>query len=68
MTIVVKERIPAGLQRQRKKPLTTKRGKPVRKLIPVNDRRPSFIGSMKGTMRITGDIVSPVGVQWEAGE
>jgi hypothetical protein len=25
-----------------------------------------FIGSMKGTMEITGDIVSPINVEWEA--
>jgi hypothetical protein len=28
----------------------------------------SFIGSMKGTMEIIGDIVSPIDVEWEADE
>ena len=80
MTIVMKEQIPAGLfkakclglldevHEQRKELLITKRGKPVAKLVPVNDRPPSFIGSMKGTMEITGDIVSPIDVTWEADE
>jgi hypothetical protein len=26
----------------------------------------AFVGSMKGTMEITGDIVSPIDVAWEA--
>jgi hypothetical protein len=34
--------------------------------VPVNDRPTSFIGSMKGTMEILGDIVSPIDVKWEA--
>ena len=40
----------------------TKRGKPVAKLVPVA----SFFGGMKGTMKITGDIVSPIDDVWEA--
>jgi len=27
-----------------------------------------FIGSMRGTMKIVGDIVSPIDVRWEADE
>jgi hypothetical protein len=34
--------------------------------VPANDCPPSFIGSMKGTMEILGDIVSPIDVEWEA--
>jgi hypothetical protein len=26
----------------------------------------AFVGSMKGTMEVTGDIVSPIDVAWEA--
>ena len=49
------------VQRQRKEILTTKRGKPVAKLIPVKEERSeSFIGSMQGTMKIVGDIISPI--------
>jgi prevent-host-death family protein len=78
MTIVMSEKIAAGefkakclrlldeVQRQRKPILITKRGKPVAKLVPADERPAGFIGSMKGTMEITGDIVSPVDVQWEA--
>jgi prevent-host-death family protein len=56
------------VQRQRKAVAITKRGKPVAKLVPINDSPSSFIGSMKGTMEIVGDIVAPLDVQWEADE
>jgi len=80
MTIVMPEKIAAGkfkakclglldeVQRQRKEIVITKRGKPVAKLVPISGDRPSFIGSMKGTMEIVGDIVSPIDVGWEADE
>ena len=54
------------VQRQRKEITITKRGKPIAKLVPVNNRPPSFIGSMKGTMEIVGDIIAPIDVKWEA--
>jgi prevent-host-death family protein len=78
MTMVMTENIPAGefkakclkvldeVQRQRKQIVITKRGKPVAKLVPVNDRPESFIGSMEGTMEIIGDIVAPIDVKWTA--
>lgn len=46
--------------------IITKRGKPVAKLVPLDEHPESFIGSMKGTMEIVGDIVSPIDVKWEA--
>jgi len=78
MTIVMKDRIGAGefkakclgllddVHRQRKEVLITKRGKPVAKLVPVNERTENFIGSMKGTMEIVGDIISPIDEKWDA--
>ena len=78
MTIVMIEKIAAGefkakclglldeVQRQHKEILITKRGKPVAKLVPVNERAESFIGSMKGTMEIVGDIISPIDEKWDA--
>jgi len=40
----------------------TRRGKPVADVIPATEEaeNSSWIGSMKGLMEITGDIVSPV--------
>jgi prevent-host-death family protein len=80
MTIVMSTQIAAGefkakclglldeVQRQRKEVVITKRGKPVAKLVPIVDNDVSFIGSMRGTMEIIGDIVSPIDVEWEANE
>jgi prevent-host-death family protein len=53
-----------------KKPIrVTRFGKPVAEVIPASPhRRPDWIGSMKGTFEILGDIVSPAGDEqdWEA--
>jgi prevent-host-death family protein len=77
MTIVMKN-IPAGefkakclhvideVQRLRIPIVITKRGKPVAKLVPLDEHQESFVGSMKGTMEIVGDIVAPIDVKWEA--
>jgi prevent-host-death family protein len=56
--------------RATKKPIRiTRFGKPVAEVVPptaVEDRE-AWIGSMKNTMRITGDIVSPANDEdeWE---
>lgn len=45
----------------------TKRGKPVARL--TRPGRPGFhslFGSMKGTVTVKGDIISPLDVEWEA--
>jgi prevent-host-death family protein len=39
--------------------IITKRGKPVAKLVPVEEER-EFIGRLKGIIRVVGDIESPV--------
>jgi prevent-host-death family protein len=48
----------------------TRFGKPVAEVVPptVVEDREAWIGSMKNTMRITGDIVSPATDEdeWEA--
>jgi prevent-host-death family protein len=44
----------------------TKRGKPVAELKPIQAEREPFVGSMKGTVEILGDIISPIDVEWEA--
>lgn len=44
----------------------TKRGKPVAQLVPAVQRPKSVLGALKGLMKIKGDIVSPVDVEWEA--
>jgi prevent-host-death family protein len=40
--------------------IITKRRKPVARLLPVTEERPSLMGCMKGSIKILGDIVGPV--------
>ena len=42
-----------------------KRGKPVAKVIPIKDDDFEIFGSMKGSIKIHGDIMS-TGVKWDA--
>ncbi len=45
----------------------TKRGKPVAKLVPVEEKQvPDIFGYAKGSIVIHGDIVGPTGVIWDA--
>jgi prevent-host-death family protein len=44
----------------------TKRGKPVAKLVPVDDAPISLFGFLKGRASISGDIVNPTGEAWDA--
>jgi len=43
----------------------TKRGKPVAKLIPIRAESASLIGSLKGKVKIKGNILS-TGIKWHA--
>lgn len=58
--------------RRTKRPvLITRFGEPVAEVVPPSapPRPKTWIGSMRGTVRILGDIVSPVSSEndWEAG-
>ena len=44
----------------------TKRGRPVARLVPVEEEMPSIFGRMRGTVTIYGDIVGPTGEEWHA--
>lgn len=44
----------------------TKRGKPVAKLVPIDDSPAPLFGFLKGRSRIEGDIVAPTGEVWHA--
>jgi prevent-host-death family protein len=46
----------------------TKRGRPVAKLVPVEEAAPhrEIFGCMKGSIEILGDIVGPTGEEWNA--
>lgn len=44
----------------------TKRGKPVAKLVPIDDAPFSLFGYLKSGATIVGDVMSPVGERWDA--
>ena len=50
------------VQSKRQAVLITKRGKPVAKLVPVEQEKDDIFGFMKGkgSIEIKGDIVSPI--------
>jgi len=44
----------------------TKRGRPVAKLVPIDDAPATLFGILRGSVTILGDIVEPIDVTWEA--
>jgi len=78
MTIVMKTEIAAGefkakclglldeVQKHRSEIVITKRGKPVAKLVPLEEPQSKIFGRMKGSVTILGDIISPIDVEWDA--
>ncbi|HEY7665925.1 MAG TPA: type II toxin-antitoxin system Phd/YefM family antitoxin [Xanthobacteraceae bacterium] len=44
----------------------TKKGKPVAELVPHRASRPKALGLLKDRLFITGDIISPIDVEWDA--
>ena len=47
--------------------VVTKRGKPVAQLGPVGAKPRSLHGFLKGRIKAGRDVISPIGVSWEAG-
>lgn len=43
----------------------TKRGRPVARLLPIREDPSSLIGSLKGKLKIQGDLLS-TGLRWDA--
>jgi prevent-host-death family protein len=55
------------VRKTRRPLLITKRGKPVAKLVPVEDEEEApLFGRLKGTVTIHGDIISPIKQDWHA--
>ena len=44
----------------------TKNGKPLVRLVPIEEKPPSPFGILKDSIQITGDIMSPIDVEWDA--
>jgi prevent-host-death family protein len=72
MTIYTMKTIPAGqfkaqclrvmeeVRTKRSPVLITKRGKPLAKLVPPDEKLPDILGCLDGKIEILGDIISPV--------
>jgi prevent-host-death family protein len=45
---------------RREEVVITKYGKPIARLVPLNDKLDSIFGFMQGKAKIVGDIVSPI--------
>lgn len=46
--------------------LITKKGIAVAELVPARRRPKDIFGALKGTLKIKGDIISPIDVEWDA--
>ena len=44
----------------------TKRGRPVVRLVPFRRKPRSLFGMDRGRMKILGDIIAPIDVEWDA--
>ncbi len=54
------------VRNRREEVVITKRGKPVARLVPFDEKPTPIYGCMKSTVTILGDIVSPVDEKWDA--
>ncbi|MCH9698355.1 MAG: type II toxin-antitoxin system prevent-host-death family antitoxin [Gammaproteobacteria bacterium] len=48
--------------------IITKNGKPVSKLVPYQTKPDSLYGINRDQITITGDIIEPLDVEWEAAQ
>ncbi|MDE3045661.1 MAG: type II toxin-antitoxin system Phd/YefM family antitoxin [Verrucomicrobiota bacterium] len=55
------------VHRTKRKIIITKRNKPIAQLVPIEEDSGHLFGRMKGTIRIVGDILSPIDEVWDAG-
>ncbi|MGV8123811.1 MAG: type II toxin-antitoxin system Phd/YefM family antitoxin [Candidatus Xenobiia bacterium LiM19] len=55
------------VQKNHNEIIITKRGKPVARLVPVDDIAPvPLFGYLKDSVTIAGDIVKPIEASWNA--
>jgi prevent-host-death family protein len=53
--------------RSTKRPLVvTKRGKPLAKLVPIEEPKDDFIGRLKGVFEVVGDLDADPAEEWES--
>ena len=46
--------------------MITKNGHPVCQLVPYRHKPKTLYGALKGSVLMTGDLIAPLDVEWEA--
>ena len=54
------------VQAKREAIVITKRGKPVAKLVPIEEPKDDFIGRLKGVFEVVGDLDADPPEDWES--
>ncbi len=55
------------VQKTKRSIIITKHNRPVVKLTPIEeDKNKSLFGKMKGSAHIKGDLIQPIGEDWDA--
>ena len=54
------------VHRTKKRIIITKHNRPFAQLVPIEKDSGTLFGKMKGSIRVVGDIVSPIDEAWDA--
>jgi prevent-host-death family protein len=54
------------VRKTRRKIIITKRGAPIAKLVPIEEKEELSFGKLKGTVHFKGDIIEPIDEEWDA--
>lgn len=54
------------VRQTREEIVVTKYGRPVAKLVAYDEATPELFGLLAGSVTINGDIVAPIGEDWDA--
>jgi prevent-host-death family protein len=61
--------IVSRVERQRTPVLLTRRGRPVARIVPIEESGVAdLFGFARGSIAVVGDVVAPTGIAWEAAE
>jgi len=52
--------------RTKRRIVITKRNKPIAQLVPIEEKKETLFGKMKGTIQILDDIMTPIDEVWDA--
>ena len=61
-------RVIEQVRRGRAPVVVTVRGRPVARIVPVEEELPSLFGFARGTLTVHGDLLAPLDEPWEAAQ